>query len=78
MIRLRGTSNGELINNELNELEQEKNNLMKTSSVTWADMFRKKQFFRPLIVTVGVQMLQQLSGINAVFFILLPKKRNYK
>ena len=60
----------DLVQNELAELEEEKHKLSKIKEVSWLDMFTKKYLVRPLVVTVGIQLLQNFSGINVVYFIL--------
>ena len=57
----------DLVNNEIEDLIEEKHRLSLQNEVNWSDMFSRRHLARPLLVTIGVQMLQQLSGINAVF-----------
>lgn len=64
--KLRGPSNKELVENEIQELEEEIERSRQEKEVTWADMFRETHLVRPLIVTIVIQMSQQLSGVNAV------------
>lgn len=66
--KLRGPSNKELVENEIQELEEEIERSRKEKEVTWADMFLETHLVRPLIVTIVIQMSQQLSGVNAVIF----------
>lgn len=66
LIRLRGTKNLELVRYELELLEEEKVNLSKQREFEWYDFWEKKELYRPLVVTVFIQLSQQLCGINAV------------
>ena len=66
MIKLRGKDAKRLVHNEMAELEEEKLKMSQVKEVSWSDMFTKRHLVRPLVVTVGVQLLQQFSGINAV------------
>lgn len=51
-----------LVNKELEELEEEKEKLETESKGSWGDLFTKRPYVRALIVTVGIQIAQQLSG----------------
>ena len=66
LIKLRGRGNLALVKNELDQLEAEKLNSAKQTVFQWSDFWHKAYLFRPLMVTIFVQMSQQLSGINAV------------
>ncbi len=66
LIKLRGFNNLSLVQNELDELEEEKMQLSNQTEFKWSDFIEKKYLFRPLIVTIVIQMSQQFSGINAV------------
>jgi len=63
--RLRGR--GYDVSYELNELQKE---LEKSSAneVSFSDIFTRKAAFRGLIVSLGLMVFQQLSGVNAVIF----------
>lgn len=50
----------ELVENELNEIENEKKNM--TVKATWGDMLFIRKLRQALIVTVVIQMSQQLTG----------------
>ncbi len=65
-MKLRGINNLELVENELDQLAAEKINSAKQTVFQWSDFWNKTYLFRPLVVTIFVQMSQQLSGINAV------------
>lgn len=51
-----------LVNKELEELEEEKQNQTVNQAATWTDLFTKRPLVRALIVTVGIQLAQQFSG----------------
>lgn len=55
-----------LVEKELEELEEEKRNAQMQSTVTWGDLFSKVELSRALFVTVGIQISQQLSGMNLI------------
>jgi len=55
-----------LVDRELDQLAAEKLNSSKQTIFQWSDFWHKAYLFRPLMVTIFVQMSQQLSGINAV------------
>lgn len=57
-----------LIDNEIDELKNERERLSLQSQVRWSEFFQVKSLRRPLIVTIVIQLSQQLSGINAVIF----------
>jgi hypothetical protein len=61
-------NNQQLVENELEELTTEKDRLALQAQVKWSEFWTVKTLRRPLIVTVVLQMSQQLSGINAVIF----------
>ena len=69
LIKLRGKNNLSLVENELEQLEEEKWNLSKQTEFAWSDFWKKTYLFRPMVVTVVIQLSQQFSGINAVIFL---------
>ena len=58
-MKLRDNDN-ELVENELNEIENEKNSSVKKTR--WIDMFKIRKLRQALLVTVVIQMSQQLTG----------------
>jgi SP family facilitated glucose transporter-like MFS transporter 1 len=64
--KLRGEDDVQNINDEMNEMALEQKN--QGVEVSYKDLFTKKQYYRPLICAVMLQLSQQLSGINAVIF----------
>jgi hypothetical protein len=55
-----------LVRNELAQLEEERESIARQTMFQWGDFLKKKSLYRPLIVTIVIQMSQQFSGINAV------------
>ena len=74
LIKLRGINNLSLVQNELDELEEEKMQMSNQTEFKWRDFIEKKYLFRPLVVTIIIQMSQQLSGINAVDIFFMSKQ----
>lgn len=68
LIKLRGIDNLSLVQNEIEQLDNEKISQANQEMFKWADFLKKKYLFRPLVVTLVIQMSQQFSGINAVIF----------
>lgn len=56
----------ELVDNELSEIQKEKASHIEKAS--WLDLIRKTHLLRPLIVTIMVQMSQQLTGFIWVLY----------
>ncbi len=65
--KLRGNNNS-LIMNELASYEVERREKAKQKEFSWSDFYSTDFLRRPLVVTIVLQMSQQLSGINAVMF----------
>jgi SP family facilitated glucose transporter-like MFS transporter 3 len=57
-----------LVQAEIDDLADEKQRIAQQDQVTWGDMVRRPSLRRALVVTVVLQLSQQLSGINAVIF----------
>ena len=51
-----------LVEAELETLENEKHMISQQAKVKWSDFWNDKSLFRPLIVTIVIQMSQQFSG----------------
>jgi len=51
-----------LVEAELETLENEMYMLSQQAKVKWSDFWNDKSLFRPLIVTIVIQMSQQFSG----------------
>ena len=56
-----------MVEEEINELREEKDSLLRENKVEWLDFVRNRKYSRPLVVTLAVMVCQQLSGIEAVF-----------
>ena len=65
--RLRGSGSEDLVEQEINDLKEEKDALLRQNKVQWSDLFRNKKYSRPLGVALAIMVCQQISGINAVF-----------
>jgi len=63
-LRKRTNSLDNLIENELNELEQERN----IRKAKWTHMFTKKYLSRPLILLFILHLTDQLSGITVITY----------
>lgn len=57
-----------LVDEELEELKEEKIKLSENPHATWGDFLTKERLRKPLFVALLIQISQQLSGINAVIF----------
>lgn len=53
-------NDSELVENELDEIENEKTKLVKKTS--WIDMIKIRKLRQALIVTIVIQMSQQFTG----------------
>lgn len=62
----RGSSSKALIDDELESYEEEKIQLANQKQVSWSDFYNVDYLRRPLVVTIVIQMSQQLSGIDNV------------
>ncbi|KAK4393683.1 Sugar transporter ERD6-like 6 [Sesamum angolense] len=55
------------ISNEVNEIKRSVGSSSKQTAIRFSELKRKRYWY-PLMVGIGLLMLQQLSGINGVFF----------
>lgn len=62
---LRGTED---VNQDLLEMKAESNAGNKEDSLSIIDLFRTSSLRMPLLISVVMQLSQQLSGINAIFY----------
>ncbi|XP_045193213.2 solute carrier family 2, facilitated glucose transporter member 1-like [Mercenaria mercenaria] len=62
---LRGTSD---VDCEIEEMKAESKTDMQEESLSIIGLFRRKTLRRPLFISVIMQLSQQLSGINAIFY----------
>uniref|UniRef100_A0A3B4BJS8 Major facilitator superfamily (MFS) profile domain-containing protein n=1 Tax=Periophthalmus magnuspinnatus TaxID=409849 RepID=A0A3B4BJS8_9GOBI len=65
LVKLRGT---EEVGEDLQEMREESQRMQRERSVSIPELLRSAQYRQPLIVAVLLQLSQQLSGINAVFY----------
>uniref|UniRef100_A0A8C6P0C2 Solute carrier family 2 member 3a n=1 Tax=Nothobranchius furzeri TaxID=105023 RepID=A0A8C6P0C2_NOTFU len=65
LVRLRGTED---VSKDLQEMKEESAKMAQEKKVTIAELFRSALYRQPLLVAIMLQLSQQLSGINAVFY----------
>ncbi|KAM4725660.1 solute carrier family 2, facilitated glucose transporter member 1-like [Anableps anableps] len=65
LVRLRGTED---VNKDLQEMKEESAKMAMEKKVTIPELFRSAAYRKPLLIAVMLQLSQQLSGINAVFY----------
>ncbi|XP_062283898.1 solute carrier family 2, facilitated glucose transporter member 1-like [Scomber scombrus] len=65
LIKLRGTEN---VNEDMQEMREESQKMMSEKKVTIPELFRSPIYRQPIFVAIMMQLSQQLSGINAVFY----------
>uniref|UniRef100_A0A3Q3WQI4 Major facilitator superfamily (MFS) profile domain-containing protein n=1 Tax=Mola mola TaxID=94237 RepID=A0A3Q3WQI4_MOLML len=63
--KLRGTSD---VSADMQEMKEESRQMMREKKVTIPELFRSAIYRQPLVIAVVLQLSQQLSGINAVFY----------
>ncbi|XP_068170440.1 solute carrier family 2, facilitated glucose transporter member 1 [Antennarius striatus] len=63
--KLRGTSD---VSADMQEMKEESRQMMREKKVTIPELFRSRLYRQPLVVAIVLQLSQQLSGINAVFY----------
>ncbi|XP_061687970.1 solute carrier family 2, facilitated glucose transporter member 1-like [Syngnathoides biaculeatus] len=63
--KLRGTND---VSADMQEMKEESRQMMREKKVTILELFRSPLYRQPLLVAVVLQLSQQLSGINAVFY----------
>ncbi|XP_061545213.1 solute carrier family 2, facilitated glucose transporter member 1 [Phycodurus eques] len=63
--KLRGTND---VSGDMQEMKEESRQMMREKKVTILELFRSPLYRQPLLVAVVLQLSQQLSGINAVFY----------
>ncbi|XP_060948497.1 solute carrier family 2, facilitated glucose transporter member 3a [Limanda limanda] len=65
LVRLRGSED---VSKDLQEMKEESAKMAMEKKVTIPELFRSAAYRQPLLVAVMLQLSQQLSGINAVFY----------
>ncbi|KAI5612236.1 solute carrier family 2, facilitated glucose transporter member 1 [Silurus asotus] len=63
--KLRGTED---VGEDIQEMKEESRQMMREKKVTILELFRSPLYRQPLLVAVMLQLSQQFSGINAVFY----------
>ncbi|XP_026853932.1 solute carrier family 2, facilitated glucose transporter member 1a isoform X1 [Electrophorus electricus] len=63
--KLRGTDD---VSADIQEMKEESRQMMREKKVTILELFRSPLYRQPLLIAVMLQLSQQLSGINAVFY----------
>ncbi|KAF7667950.1 hypothetical protein LDENG_00039880 [Lucifuga dentata] len=63
--KLRGTTD---VSADMLEMKEESRQMMREKKVTIIELFRSPLYRQPLIIAIVLQLSQQLSGINAVFY----------
>ncbi|KAM7421006.1 hypothetical protein PAMA_015279 [Pampus argenteus] len=65
LVRLRGTED---VNDDIQEMKEEGMKMSMEKKVTILELFRSPNYRQPIIIAIILQLSQQLSGINAVFY----------
>ncbi|XP_075953069.1 solute carrier family 2, facilitated glucose transporter member 1 [Anarhichas minor] len=63
--KLRGTTD---VSSDMQEMKEESRQMMREKNVTILELFRSPLYRQPLLIAVVLQLSQQLSGINAIFY----------
>uniref|UniRef100_A0A3B4CQH9 Solute carrier family 2 member 1a n=1 Tax=Pygocentrus nattereri TaxID=42514 RepID=A0A3B4CQH9_PYGNA len=63
--KLRGTED---VGEDIQEMKEESRQMMREKKVTIVELFRSPLYRQPLIIAIMLQLSQQFSGINAVFY----------
>ncbi|MCI4375324.1 hypothetical protein PGIGA_G00108120 [Pangasianodon gigas] len=63
--KLRGTTD---VSSDMQEMKEESRQMMREKKVTILELLSSPLYRQPLIVAIVLQLSQQLSGINAVFY----------
>ncbi|KAF7210493.1 solute carrier family 2, facilitated glucose transporter member 1 isoform X1 [Nothobranchius furzeri] len=65
LMKLRGTDE---VSEDIQEMREESQKMMMEKKVTIPELFRSPVYRQPILVAIMLQLSQQLSGINAVFY----------
>ncbi|CAM9846789.1 unnamed protein product [Lampetra planeri] len=65
LVKLRGTTD---VNDDMREMREEHRRMEQVPKVAIPDLFRSIDYRQAIIVAVMLQLSQQLSGINAIFY----------
>uniref|UniRef100_A0A8C7QPJ8 Solute carrier family 2, facilitated glucose transporter member 5 n=1 Tax=Oncorhynchus mykiss TaxID=8022 RepID=A0A8C7QPJ8_ONCMY len=63
--KLRGTTD---VSADMQEMKEEARQMMREKKVTILELFRSPLYRQPIFIAIMLQLSQQLSGINAVFY----------
>ncbi|XP_036386297.1 solute carrier family 2, facilitated glucose transporter member 1 [Megalops cyprinoides] len=63
--KLRGTTD---VSADMQEMKEESRQMMREKKVTIPELFRSPLYRQPMVIAIILQLSQQLSGINAVFY----------
>uniref|UniRef100_A0A8C8SD74 Solute carrier family 2, facilitated glucose transporter member 1 n=1 Tax=Pelusios castaneus TaxID=367368 RepID=A0A8C8SD74_9SAUR len=63
--KLRGMTD---VSSDLQEMKEESRQMMREKKVTILELFRSPLYRQPILIAIILQLSQQLSGINAVFY----------
>ncbi|XP_054906069.1 solute carrier family 2, facilitated glucose transporter member 1 isoform X2 [Poeciliopsis prolifica] len=63
--KLRGTTD---VSSDMQEMKEESRQMMREKKVTILELFRSPLYRQPIIIAIILQLSQQFSGINAVFY----------
>lgn len=63
--KLRGTQD---VASDLEEMKEEGRRMAEEKPVSFIELFRSRQYRQPIIIAIVLQLSQQLSGINAIFY----------
>ncbi|XP_026224011.1 solute carrier family 2, facilitated glucose transporter member 1-like isoform X1 [Anabas testudineus] len=65
LVKLRGSDE---VSDDMQEMKEESQQMMRERKVTIPELFRSPVYRQPILVAIVLQLSQQLSGINAVFY----------
>lgn len=65
LVRLRGSED---VDDDIQEMKEEGMRMAMEKKVTIPELFRSPNYRQPIIIAIVLQLSQQLSGINAVFY----------
>ncbi|XP_029975041.1 solute carrier family 2, facilitated glucose transporter member 1-like [Salarias fasciatus] len=65
LIKLRGSDD---VSEDMEEMREESQMMMREKKVTIPELFRSPVYRQPIFIAIMLQLSQQLSGINAVFY----------
>ncbi|KAI9514027.1 Solute carrier 2, facilitated glucose transporter member 1 [Dissostichus eleginoides] len=65
LVRLRGSED---VSKDMQEMKEESVKMAMEKKVTIPELFRSAAYRQPLLIAIMLQLSQQLSGINAVFY----------